>query len=150
MALGQKEPAGPPRGQILWEGGKAAEAATLVGPFPAAARIVPALAISVSRIARGHSRPLLPWRLQNPEVNSRQPEGLCAVLHGALVTAARSHQSGLAAASRSFSKQSGARSGEQAHLQENSAELFFLTITDKFCPNISPSPQSAPHTQSVP
>ena len=27
---------------------------------------------------------------------------------------------------------------------------FFLTITDKFCPNVSPSPQSAPHTQSVP
>ena len=81
MALGQKEPAGPPRGQILWEGGKAAEAATLVGPFPAAARIVPALAISVSRIARGHSRPLLPWRLQNPEVNSRQPEGLHVAPH---------------------------------------------------------------------
>jgi hypothetical protein len=30
------------------------------------------------------------------------------------------------------------------------AELFFLPITDKFCPNVSPSPQLAPHTQSVP
>ena len=40
--------------------------------------------------------------------------------------------------------------GEQACQLENSAELFFLTITDKFCPNVSPSPQSAPHTQSVP
>jgi hypothetical protein len=29
-------------------------------------------------------------------------------------------------------------------------ELFSLTITDKFCPNVSPSPQSAPHAQSIP
>jgi hypothetical protein len=59
-----------------------------------------------------------------------------------------SPQSSLAAASQSFSKQSGVLG--VARPRENSAKLFFLTITDKFCPNVSPSPQSAPHTQSVP
>jgi hypothetical protein len=42
------------------------------------------------------------------------------------------------------------QSDPAAALGQGRAELFFLTITDKFCPNISPSPQSAPHTQSVP
>jgi hypothetical protein len=36
----------------------------------------------------------------------------------------------------------GCMRGEQAGPKENSAKLFFLTITDKFCPNVSPSPQS--------
>jgi hypothetical protein len=35
---------------------------------------------------------------------------------------------------------------EQARSWENSSELFFLTITRKFCPNVSPSPQSVHHT----
>ena len=71
-------------------------------------------------------------------------------------TEAGSTQSGPVAVSwsstsTSRSKQPGVHVVEQGHPWESSAELFlllwllvfvFLTITDKFCPNISPSPQS--------
>jgi hypothetical protein len=99
-----------------------------------------------------HSWPLQLWHLQNPEVNSRRPGRFarCSCCH--CCSRHQSQESLLWPCSGHLALGFGyipercqhcqvhvargvwGSAGEQAHPWESSSELFFLTITDKFCP----------------